>query len=256
MITGASSGIGAAIALRYAEARHSLILTARNANSLEKTKQACVKHGAKEVLLLSLNLASKNSIEQAANCVLKWGVPQILINNAGISQRSFVLDTDLEVYEKLIQVDFLGTVDLTKRLLPGMLKHTFAQIAVTSSLTGKFGTPYRSGYAAAKHALHGFFESLRAEVDPEKLSITLLCPGFIHTQISVNSLTGDGSKLKKMDEAQASGMPPKILANKAFKAISKKQPEALIGGKEVFGVYLFRYWPNLFRRIIRKSKVR
>ena len=99
MITGASSGIGEALAKRYAKAGHSLILTARNSNSLKNIKEACINHGSKEVLLLSLDLALKDSIAKAAESALEWGTPEILINNAGISQRSFVLDTNIEVYD-------------------------------------------------------------------------------------------------------------------------------------------------------------
>jgi len=256
MITGASSGIGQALALRYAQAGHPLILTARNPERLRSVEKSCQEKGAPEVVLLALDLAQPESIAQCADATLDYHCPWLLINNAGISQRSFALETNMKVYQQIMQIDFLGTVDLTKRLLPAMLEQDGAQIATVSSLTGKFGTQYRSGYAAAKHALHGFFESLRAEIDPKKLSITLLCPGFIRTQISVNSLTGDGSALNKMDDAQAGGMPPEVLAEKAFKAIRKKKPEVFIGGKEVLGVYLFRLWPNLFRKILRKTQVR
>lgn len=256
LITGASSGIGEALALHYAKKRAILLITSRKISSLQAVKEQCLSLGAKAVYCISLNLEDKKSIENCAKEVLDLGCPDVLINNAGISQRAQTLETDISVYEKLMQVDFLGPIYLTKLLLPAMLKKGVCQIGVISSLVGKFGTPYRSGYAAAKHALHGFFESLRAETDPNQLSITLVCPGFIKTQVSVNSLTGNGQALNVMDNAQANGMLPSVLAKKVAHAIAHKKPEVLIGGKERFGVYVFRYWPNLFRKIVRKAAVR
>jgi short-subunit dehydrogenase len=128
-----------------------------------------------------------------------------------------------------------------------------------SSITGKFGTPYRSGYAASKHALHGFFDSLRAELWKEtknSIAVTMICPGFIHTPITLAAVTGDGSPLGKMDEGQYHGMPADIFAGKMIRAIENRKNEAYIGGREVWGVYLKRLFPNWFARVIRKAAVR
>lgn len=256
LITGASSGIGEALALHFAKKGATLLITSRKISSLKAVKEQCLRLGATAVHGISLNLEEKKSIESCAKEVLELGCPDVLINNAGVSQRAKTLDTDISVYEKLMQVNFLGPVYLTKLLLPAMLEKEHSQIGVISSLVGKFGTPYRSGYAAAKHALHGFFESLRAETNPKQVSITLICPGFIKTQASVNSLTGNGKALNVMDHAQAKGMLPRVLARKVAHALAQKKPEVLIGGKERFGVYIFRYWPNLFRKMVRKAAVR
>jgi short-subunit dehydrogenase len=153
-------------------------------------------------------------------------------------------------------VNYFGTITLTKALLPNMLMHQLGHIVTITSLTGKFGSPFRSSYAASKHALHGFFDSLRAELNDAHIKVTLICPGFIRTNVSRNALTGDGSRLGTMDEATDKGMDPKRLAYKILDAIEKGKEEAYIGGKEVLGVYLKRFFPRRFSKILLKAKVR
>jgi short-subunit dehydrogenase len=179
-----------------------------------------------------------------------------LVNNGGISQRALAKETTLEVDKKLMAVNYFGTVALTKALLPNMLTHQLGHIVTITSLTGKFGSPYRSSYAASKHALHGFFDSLRAELYDAHIKVTLICPGFIRTNVSKNALTGDGAKLGTMDEATDKGMDPARLAHKILQAIEDGKEEAYFGGKEVLGVYLKRFFPHYFAKMILKAKVR
>ncbi len=126
---------------------------------------------------------------------------------------------------------------------------------VISSLTGKFGTPFRSAYAASKHALHGFFDSLRAEVYKQNIKVTLVCPGYIKTEISFNALNAAGAKNNKMDKNQEKGMVPEICAAKILEALNQNKTEVYIGGKEVLGIYLKRFLPGLLNRIIRNIKI-
>jgi short-subunit dehydrogenase len=121
---------------------------------------------------------------------------------------------------------------------------------------GKFASPYRSSYAASKHALHGFFDTLRAEHYQDGIAVTLICPGFIRTQVSINALTADGSPLGEMDEAQNKGMSPEACASEMFNAILSKKEEVYIGGKETLAVYLKRFFPGIFSKILQKAKVR
>jgi dehydrogenase/reductase SDR family member 7B len=137
-----------------------------------------------------------------------------------------------------------------------MLARRTGQIVVISSVVGRFGTPFRSAYAASKHALHGFFESLRAELYDQGIRVTMICPGFVATELSVNALTGDGSPLGRMDKGQQVGMDPARCAAKIVKAIEAEQNEVYIGGKETLGVYLQRFVPDLFAKIIRRVPVR
>jgi len=153
-------------------------------------------------------------------------------------------------------VNYFGTIALTKRVLPAMLERGRGQLVVISSVVGKFGTAHRSAYAASKHALHGFFDSLRAEVHDDGLRVTLVCPGFVKTNIAHNALTEDGVPLSaKKDEVQEIGIPPAQCARQIADAIEREKEEVYIGGWETLGVYAKRLAPTLFNRAIRKMNV-
>jgi dehydrogenase/reductase SDR family member 7B len=254
-ITGASSGIGRALAVNLSRRGARLILSARSVKRLEDCRQACTNPD--QHVVLPLDLTDLASLEEASRHALQNYAPiGILINNGGISQRALVVDTRLEVDRRIMEVNFFGAVALTKLVLPSMVARKSGHIVVISSVTGKFGTPFRSAYAASKHALHGFFESLRAELWGEGIRVTMICPGFVRTNISVNALKGDGSTLGSMDAAQAAGMAPEICAEKIVRAVEAERNEVYIGGKEKLGVYIQRFVPDLFALIIRKTKVR
>lgn len=256
-ITGASSGIGEALAVALAEQGAQLILSSRNEVEINRVSAHCSKAGASGVIVQPLDLERHESIPGIVENILKKvGKVDVLVNNGGISQRALVKDTSLEVDKKLMAVNYFGTIALTKALLPNMLMHQLGHIVTITSLTGKFGSPYRSSYAASKHALHGFFDSLRAELDGAHIKVTLICPGFIHTNVSKNALTGDGAKLGTMDEATENGMAPERLAHKILQAIEAGKEEAYFGGKEVLGVYLKRFFPRYFSKMLLKAKVR
>jgi len=255
-VTGASSGIGEALAHAFAERGAHLILSARNEQELNRVAAGCTNAGAASVIVQPLDLAQHDTISGIVDKILKQvGKVDILLNNGGISQRSLAKDTALEVDKKLMSINFFGTVALTKALLPNMLTHQLGHIVTITSLTGKFGTPLRSSYAASKHALHGFFDSLRAELGNTPIFVTLICPGFIRTNVSVNALTADGSKQNKMDDATEHGMLPERLAQKILRAIEQGREEAYFGGKEVLGVYLKRFFPAWFSRYLKRAKV-
>jgi dehydrogenase/reductase SDR family member 7B len=165
------------------------------------------------------------------------------------------VETPLKIDRRIMETNFFGTVALTKTVLPGMLARKSGHIVVVSSLVGKFGTPLRSSYSASKHALHGFFDSLRAEVWREGIAVTIVCPGFIRTSISINALTCTGMPQGTMDEAQACGMASHTCALRIMNAVKKKKPEVYIGGKELLGVYMKRFAPALFTRVIRRARV-
>jgi dehydrogenase/reductase SDR family member 7B len=254
-VTGASSGIGRALAVNLSRRGARLILSARSAERLEDCRHACTD--PERHVVLPLDLTDTASLEKAAQRALQeCGSIDILINNGGISQRSVVVETRLEVDRRIMEVNFFGAVTLTKLVLPSMRSRTSGHIVVISSVIGKFGSPFRSSYAASKHALHGFFESLRAELWGEGIRVTMVCPGFVRTNISVNALKGDGSTLGSMDPAQAAGMDPEICAEKMVRAVEAERNEVYIGGKEKLGVYLQRFVPDLFALIIRKTAVR
>lgn len=256
-ITGATSGIGEALAFEFASKGARLVLSARRQEQLEAVATLARDRGAPEVMVQTLDLADAATLQPAADAVLaRMGRVDALFNNGGISQRDKALNTPLEVDRRVMEIDFFGTVALTKAVLPSMLEHGGGHIAVTSSLVGKFGSPYRSAYAAAKHALHGFYDSLRAELHDQGLKVTIFCPGFIRTQISVNAVIGSGEKLGTMDDAQANGMSAEKCAAIMARSMEQGRNEVYIGGREKLGIYVKRFFPNIFARIIRKAKVR
>lgn len=254
-ITGASSGIGEALAYSLARRGAKLILSARREEELFRVKSAC-QRADEDILVLPLDLEKQAEFpEKVAQAIAHFAHIDILINNGGVSQRSLAKDTDLAVDRRIMEIDYFGTLALTKAVLPLMLQRKSGKIVVITSLVGKFGTPLRSAYAAAKHALHGFFDSLRAECWRENLKVLIVCPGFIKTQVSINALTAKGNKQNKMDDAQANGMSAEKCAERIIKAILTDREEVYIGGREIYAVYLKRFFPKLFSRVLRKAKV-
>lgn len=255
-VTGASSGLGEALALAFAEAGAKLILSARNREALERVARDCLQRGAPEAHTLPLDLEKHaelpSKVEQALQ--LTGGV-DILVNNGGVSQRSLAAETDFSVDRRLIDINLLGTIALSKALLPHFLERRAGTYIVVSSLMGKFATPLRSSYAAAKHGLHGFFDALRLEVEPRGIQVTLVCPGFVRTNISINAMTGKGTKQGTMDPGTEKGMPPETVARRILQATARGKREVLIGGKEIFAVYLKRFAPALLHRILLRTKV-
>ena len=252
-ITGASSGIGEALALAFANEGAHLILSARNETELKRVKMNCI--GAEQIDIVLLDIGNHDDIFKIAKeTIAKVGSIDILINNAGISQRSLAKDTDFQVDTHIINVDLLGTIAITKAILPTMLAQKSGHIVTISSLMGKFGAPLRSGYAAAKHGLHGFFDTLRAEVFDDNIKILMVCPGFVKTNISMNAVVGDGSKQGTMDEATGKGLDPSVVAAKIIKAMRREKEEIYLGGREVMGVYMKRFFPSILSRIVRKAK--
>ncbi|MCT4641788.1 MAG: SDR family oxidoreductase [Bacteriovoracaceae bacterium] len=250
-ITGASSGIGEALAIEYAKAGHRVIVSARSTEKLEKLKSKYQQN----IIVIPLDLSEYSDFKALVQeAIDRVGKVDILINNGGISQRSYAKDTSIDVLKKIFEVNVFGTIALTNEILPFMLKERAGSIVTISSLVGKFGTPLRSSYSASKHALHGYFDSLRAEL-PEQINVLMCCPGFVKTNVSVNALVGDGSVQGKMDNAQNNAMSAQDFAKKLISKIEAKKSEVYIGGKEVFGVYLKRYLPSIFEKIIRKAKV-
>ncbi len=231
-----------------------LVLSARKEAELRRVQAACAPA---EVLVLPLDLSEPAVFEAAVATVwAHYGRLDVLVHAGGISQRALALETTLAVDRRLMEVNYFGTVGLTKAALPRLLTQNSGQVVVISSLVGKFGTPYRSAYAASKHALHGFFDSLRAELAGTGITITIICPGFIHTSVSVNALAGNGEPLGTMDAATAGGMAPAEFARRAVRAIRQGVSEINIGGRETYGVVIKRWLPSAFEKLLPRARVR
>ena len=253
-ITGAASGIGEALAYRSVQYGGKLILSDIDEPGLSRVVETCASSGA-DVLNLPLDLSSRESIERAAELAMEhFGRVDVLINNGGVSQRSMTWETPLEVDRRIMDINFFGAVILTKAILPQMMERGSGYIAATSSITGKFGFPLRSAYAASKHATQGFFETLGLELSGRNISVTIAMPGRVRTNISLNALTRDGTPHGKMDPGQAAGIPAERCAKKYLDAIFKRKREVLIGGKELTMVHIRRFLPAVFYRMARKIR--
>ena len=257
-ITGASSGIGEALALQFAKDGAGLVLSARREEELKRVAARCVEAGLPEdhILVLPLDVTSWDTLPGAVQTVLdRFGAVDLLVNNAGVSQRSLCKDTDLAVYQKLMDVDVMGQIALTKAVLPHMLNRGSGHLSVTASVAGKVGVPQRSGYCAAKHAVMGFFDALRAEVEDEGLHVSTIVPGFIRTDISRNALAADGSRYGELDDDIAGGMDVNDCAEVIFKGLKAKKREIPVGkGKEMAALWVKRLSPELVFRLTRSVK--
>lgn len=258
-ITGASSGIGEALALEIARTAAGntpprLILSARRKEALEAVAKACEDLGA-SCWVYPLDVSDQAMVESVAQTVQQErGSIDYLFNNAGISQRSLARETSLEVDRKIMEVNYFGAIALTKAILEGMIEKGGGHIINISSVVGKFGFPLRTAYAASKHAMHGFFESLRAESWQENIRVLVVCPGRIRTNISFNALTKDGSKHGVMDDGQAAGIAPDKCARIILRGIRRNKKELYIGRKESLLIYIRRYLPALYYRMVKKLK--
>jgi len=250
VITGASSGIGKALALELAKNQARLVLLARRMNELEAVKQLCLAH-TDFCELVSLDLANPESVTTAANSVQQV-VPQIdiLINNAGISQRGSARETSFETEKHIMQVNFLGPIQFTKSLFPHF-NAAGSGIVVISSVVGLFGFPTRSTYSASKHALHGYFNTLAIE-ETGKIQVVIVCPGRINTPISYSAVEANGEAHGKMDPGQANGIPADVCARQILKAYVNKKPLVLIAKGERLLYWFSKFVPPLYRLISRK----
>ena len=254
IITGVSSGIGKAIAQLYADKGAHLVLASRNLEELEKLA-AELKEKTGKTLVVQTDIANSDDCKRLVDETLSnFGKIDLLVNNAGISQRSLTMDTNIDVYKTIMAVNYFGTIEITKLVLNSMISNGGGQIAVITSVVGKFGFPFRSGYAASKHALHGFFDSLRAEVSDKNIAITIICPGRIQTNVSINAMTEDGSKHNKMDKGTAEGMAVEKCAILIVRAIAAKKKEVIIAGNEKYLVWLRRFIPGIYYKIAASVK--
>jgi len=246
-VTGASSGIGRELAILAASGGAELFLFSSRIEPLSETAEICGKHGAHKVHFEAVDLSKETSaVEITRKTIEKSGPPDFLILNAGISQRSKGLETSLETTRKIMELNFFASVAIARTAVPAMLASGGGHIGVTSSVTGVFGFPLRTAYAASKHALHGYFESLGMEYSSEGLKVTIIVPGRIRTEISKKSLLGDGSLYSKDDPGQINGMDVKVCAQKYWAAVVKGKREKVIGKFDIIMVFFYRYVRRLF----------
>lgn len=248
-ITGASDGIGKELAYQLAREGAKIVLTARSQDKLEAIKKDLHGQGHQ---VLPMDLLKTAAIPDTVQHLLSHTDVDVVIHSAGISQRSLVKDTSVEVDRRIMELDYFSIVYITKALLPHFIKKQSGCIVALSSIAGKLGTPMRSAYCAAKHALQGFMDSLRAEVHNDHIEVLVVTPGSIKTNISVNAVEGDGSKHGVTDAAIANGMSVEDCASQIISGIKNNKQEILIAkGKERLATYVKRFFPKLIFKMVR-----
>lgn len=255
-ITGASSGIGEALAYAFAAQKAKLVLSARREEELKRVAASCGLQ-AENILVLPFDVADYESAPAKAQAVLaKFGQIDILVNNAGLSHWSKVKDMGMDVLKKIMDTNFMGGAALSKAVLPSMLEKKHGQLVVISSILGKIVTHKQAAYNASKHALHGFFDTLRAEYGNKGIKVLLVCPGFVNTNVAKNSLDRNGNPIGKNNQLIENGLRPDEVAAQILAAIrSGKEEIILAGAKEKIGVLLKRFAPVLFSKFISSNKL-
>ena len=225
-ITGASGGLGEALAYAFGAAGARLILSARRGGELARVAGAVADAGG-IARALKMDLADPDSIAAAAAEVARReGRVDILVHNAGQTQRALVADAGIDIYRRLFEVNFFGPLALTRAVLPALAGG--GRIVAISSIAAYYSSPYRSGYNASKKALHGLFDAFRAEAHRDGISVLLVVLGSVRTRVSVNALRGDGSRYGRMDPAMAEGMDPAPVARKILRATMGRREEIAI----------------------------
>ena len=251
-ITGASSGIGEALAYACVAEGAKIIISARREEELKRVAANC-KTETDRLFILPIDLEHTEKIEEKVTRVIaKFGRVDVLINNGGIAQRSIALKTQMDVERKIMEINFFGTVALTKAVAQVMQKQKSGKLVVVTSILGKFGLPLYTTYAASKHALYGYFESLREELHADNIDVLIVSPGFINTDVGVKSLTEDGSEFNKKSPAQKKGMDPMDCAKGIVNAVKANKHHKYIGNYEVLSVYIKQFFPKTFYKLMRR----
>jgi len=249
IITGASSGIGKALALKYYNKGFNVVLAARSVEKLIKIQKE-FKLSNTKILIQKTDVSIKKECEKLIKKTIeKFGEIHILINNAGISMRSLFIDTDLEVIEKILQINFLGAVYCTKYALPYILKEKGSIVGI-SSIAGHKGLPARTGYSSSKFALQGFLESLRTEHLYDGIHVLTACPGFTSSNIRKNALGKTGQQIGESSRNENKMMTTEEVANYVYNAIKKRKNSLILTKERKLTVWLNKFFPNFLNKLI------
>ncbi len=253
-ITGASSGIGEALVKTFAQGGSRVIASSNDSARLEMVAESCSAMKG-SVTTVSFDLAEMAGIEElVAGVVEREGRVDMLLNIGGISQRALIRETPLWLDRRIMEINYFGTIALTKALLPYMIRNGGGHIAATSSISGRFGFPLRSAYSASKQALHGFFETLLLEHGRDNIRVSVIIPGRVQTMISLHALTATGAEHGKMDEGQSGGVTAEKAARQILSGLARNRREILVGSSELLMLRIRKYMPALFFRIAGRIK--
>lgn len=251
-ITGGSSGIGEALVKSFAFRGAIVIASSNDPEGLERVKREC-KERSGNVHCVPFDLTDISGMESIVNQQINcFDRIDYLINIGGISQRSRIDETPLWLDRKIFEINYFGTIALTKAVLPYMITQKSGHILATSSISGRFGFPLRSAYSASKQALHGFFETLYLENKVNNIRASVIIPGRVRTAISMHALNSEGKEHGKLDDGQTKGITAEKAAETIIRGIKRNKREILVGGGELMMLHIRRYLPWLFFRIADK----
>ena len=253
-VTGASSGIGEALVRSFMERGATVIVSSNEPDELIRVKSDCNGLPGK-MICVPFDLAETSGISDLVDSTLRsTGRIDYLVNLGGISQRALVVDTPMWIDRKIMEINYFGTVALTKAVLPWMILQGSGHILATSSIAGRFGFPLRSAYSASKQALHGFIETLYLENKKSGIRASVIIPGRVKTKISFRALDSSGKEHGRMDQGQSGGISPQKAARQIIRGIKRNRREILVGSSELVMLFIRRYFPSLFFRIAGKIK--
>ena len=253
-ITGASSGIGECLVYSFIRRGATVIASSNEPTELERVKKNCGDLSGK-VVCVPFDLSDTSGIEKTVREQIGLtGKIDYLLNIGGISQRATIADTPIWLDRKIMEINYFGTIALTKAVLPFMIGQKSGHVLATSSISGRFGFPLRSAYSASKQALHGFFETLFIENRKYNIRSSVIIPGRVRTKISYRALDAEGKEHGKLDAGQSKGISPEKAAEMIIRGIMRNKREILVGSSELIMLYIRRYFPSLFFSLADKIK--
>jgi len=253
-ITGASSGIGECLVYSFIRNGAVVIASSNEPAELERVRQNCNALSG-NVICAPFDLSETSELDKIVKDVLdKTGKIDYLLNLGGISQRATIEDTPIWLDRKIMEINYFGTIALTKAVLPYMIKQRSGHVLATSSISGRFGFPLRSAYSASKQALHGFFETLLIENKKYNIRSSVIIPGRVRTKISYRALNAEGKEQGIMDPGLDKGITPEKAAEQIIRGIRRNKREILVGGSELIMLFIRRFLPGLFFYLAGKIK--
>lgn len=251
-ITGASSGIGEATAIRLAKDGHRVVLSARRSEELERVKGLCPD--PTKIAIVPLDLSQHDRASEWANqAIAAFGHVDVVLCNGGLGQFGSVLDNSWEVETKVIDVNLLGTMATVRAILPHMVERKSGRILGIASIAGKFGQRNLAAYSASKAGVILWLESLREEVFDKGIIVQAVSPGFINTNVTINGLRPDGTPIAKNSPAQENGMPTSVFADKLVKVMRSNKFHHYIGRKELLAIPLHTFARGILYKLLRRS---
>ncbi|MFC5625104.1 SDR family oxidoreductase [Algoriphagus winogradskyi] len=249
IVTGATSGIGESCARVFGEAGARVAITGRNQEKLDATKEKLAAEGLNVLTILADASVIADNQRMAETVLSEYGKIDILINNAGISMRALFENLDFEVFHKVMETNFWGTVYATKFCLPSIIENKGTVIGI-SSINGFRGTPARTAYTASKFAMNGFFESLRTEVMKKGVHVLVACPGFTASNIRKNALTAHGSLQGESPRDESKMMSSEEVAEEILNATLKRKRDLTLTTQGKLLKFLNKWMPGRLDHIV------